>query len=240
MLSNLNDGMNEFLAAIAGAVIGGGIAYAVQMVALREARKQRAEDAEARQRALGHALIFKMIRLHSHFRILNLGIRQAIATALKDGFRGQTWQFVLPTVNLPDPIHFTTDEMVMLLALKDNALFNDLAEMDERHNGTIAGFTAYAKNRVELGAMLPSAMHGNVGTAELTQDQFHAIGPKMAEVNSLIEALIPQCEQQEQEAWSVLSRLIALLTSKIGLTLKLELKRDDELKAAKPINPMAQ
>ncbi len=223
--------MSEFLAAIAGAVVGGVIAFAVQMFALSETRKQRTEDAKARQSALGHALVFKMMRLHGHFRLLNLQIQEALASARADGFRGQTWQIVLPTVNLPDPIHFTTDEMVMLLALKDNPLFNDLAEMDERHNTTIAGFSAYAEHRLKLGMMLPSDMHGSIGTAGLTQEQRRTIEPRMVEVNSIIEALIPQCQQQEKEAWSVLSRLTTLLSSKFGLTLKLELKRDDELRS---------
>jgi hypothetical protein len=52
----------------------------------------------------------------------------------------------------------------------------------------------------------------------------------LVEVDSLINALIPQCQLQEQEAWDALSRLQALLASKIGLTVKLVQKWDDELK----------
>ena len=64
-------GQTEFWAAIVGAivgaVVGGSIAYMVQVRALREGRKQRGEDHNRLQQALGHALLFKMVRIHSDF-----------------------------------------------------------------------------------------------------------------------------------------------------------------------------
>ena len=49
--------MSEFLAAIAGAVVGGVIAYVVQIQALLEARRQRVEDRKLMAQAHGRALI---------------------------------------------------------------------------------------------------------------------------------------------------------------------------------------
>lgn len=226
--------MSEFLAAIAGAVVGGIITYMVQMIALREARKQRTEDAQMRQKALGYALLFKMTSLYSHLRGLRSQIDKASAQANAAGFRGEMWQYVLPTVNLPDHIHFTTDEMVMLLALKNNDLFNELAAMDERHNTTLIGFAAYSDSRMKLGSMLPSLMHGNVGTAELNDEQMRVVRPRMVEVNSLIEALYVQCQSQEREAWDVLTRLNVALASSVGISVKLEQKSDEEFGAKNP------
>lgn len=213
--------------AVVGAIIGGLISWQVQMIALREARKQRQEDAEAKQKALGHALVFKITQIYSHLRVFNKHIAGSIESAKAEGFVGEPWQMVVPIVNLPELVHFTTDEMTLLLALKENTLFNDLADMDERHNGTVGAFEAYAEHRLELGRMLPSVLRGNVGRADLTDDQMKVIGPKMVEVRTLLAGLMQQCQLQEKDAQDALTRLLAALSAKIGLTLKLELKRDD-------------
>ena len=78
-LSNLPSEV-EFWSAIIGGLVGatagGAIAYFIQSKVLREGRKQRAEDHKQAQQALGHSLLFKMIRIYSDFH----GIR--------DKFRG--------------------------------------------------------------------------------------------------------------------------------------------------------
>lgn len=221
--------MNEFWAAIAGAVVGGIIAFVIQIVALRSAKKDRLDEAADKQKALGHALIFKVIRIYSHLRQFNLHL--LAASKLMPNGKGLSWQIVLPIINSPDKIHFTTDEMVMLLGLKDNDLFNDLVEMDERHNATITAFEAYRDHRLALTEMLPSNINGVVGTVELTQDQLKVIGPKMVELDSLLKGAAAQSERQERDSWDVLQRLRDLLVTKVGLTLSIEAKRDHELLA---------
>lgn len=84
--------MNEFWAAIAGAIVGGLIAFGIQVIALREARKERIRDAAEKQKALGHALIFKVIGIYSHLRQLNLHLQDAAARMPKgtDQLAGRT------------------------------------------------------------------------------------------------------------------------------------------------------
>ena len=118
----------------------------------------------------------------------------------------------------------------MLLGLKNADLFNDLVEMDARHNATIAASEAYKEYRLALMATLPSEVSGNVGTVGLTRDQMRVFAPKMVELDDLLRQSSAQSEQQEREAWSVLLRLRDILTAKIGLTITLEQKPDSEMR----------
>jgi len=115
---------SEFWSAVVGAAVGGLIAYVVQKVALIEARNQRKEDARNIQTALANSLLFKMIRIHSDMYGISRHIESCFEDAKKRKFDGEPWQFFLPLANPPDPIHFSSDEMGMLLALKNDVAFN--------------------------------------------------------------------------------------------------------------------
>ncbi len=161
---------NEFWSAIAGAIVGGVIALGIQLLALHAAAKDRREAAAERQKALGHALLFKTIQIYSHLRSFNGHLKDAQAVAEKAGQKTIIWQIVLPFANLPQRVHFSTDEMAMLLSLKDDDLFNDLVSMDELHNSTIDIFSTYTARRLSLTAELPtSSMEGEVGTTPLNR-----------------------------------------------------------------------
>jgi hypothetical protein len=74
-------------------------------------------------------------------------------------------------------------------------------------------------------------MRGNVGTCYLTDEQKRVLDPKAYEVNSLIESLIAQCQLQERDANSILSRLIPALAEKAGIRIKLVPITDEEMSA---------
>lgn len=123
----------EFWAAIAGAIVGGLIALVIQLVALWAAKAERKEDHNERRRALGYALLFKMIQIYSNLRQLRDHLAGAYERGLEDGLE-EPWQFVMPIVNVPDRVEFSTDEMSMLLSLGNDDVFNDLASLDQVHN----------------------------------------------------------------------------------------------------------
>ena len=52
----------EFWSAIFGAIVGGVIAFFIRWITLREARQQREAEHRRSQQALGHALLFKVLR----------------------------------------------------------------------------------------------------------------------------------------------------------------------------------
>ena len=175
--------------------------------------------------------MFKMMRIHSTLANLNWHFAQSVKQGKAVGVEGELWQVVMPIMNPPESVHFETDEMVMLFGLKDFALFNEIAGLDDRHNGTIKAISVYAEKRVELTSRLPSAMTGRVGSSALTETDLMMVRPRMVELNTLIESVKNQCAVQENDAWRSLERLQSLLASKIGLKITLERLNEDALNA---------
>ena len=75
-------------------MVGGLIAYLVQIKALREARRDRAEERLLTQKALANALMLKIVRIYSNVRTVHEHIKQCIAQKEKTSLVGNLWQFV--------------------------------------------------------------------------------------------------------------------------------------------------
>jgi hypothetical protein len=50
------------------------------------------------------------------------------------------------------------------------------------------------------------------------------LGPRMTELNMLIEMLRAMCAEHTQTAWDTATRLAELLRTKVGLAMRFELK----------------
>ncbi len=220
-------GETEFWAAIVGAivgaVVGGSIAYMVQVRALREARTQRDEDHKRLQQALGHALLFKMVRIHSNFYGFHRHFEDFFAEATRRGHKDEPWQFVLPLVNPPDPVHFSSEEMGMLQALKNDDVFNFVLPMDVIHNSLIVAVKVLNTERAALTERLKiHEAEGAVLSSNLDRDQTPALRPRMINVNSLIEAIRANAKRGFEESNEALDELQKVLQDKLGLAYKLE------------------
>jgi hypothetical protein len=220
--------MNEFWAAIAGAIVGGIITFVIQLVALTAAANDRERDSAEKKAALGHALLFKAMQIYSHLRLLNREMKQGLEETGKFGLEGICWQAVRPMANMPEKVHFSTDEMAMLLSLKSDAVFNATVSFDEVHNSTIDIFATYSERRSSLTALLPAEMNGTVGSTELDHRQLALLAPRMFELNALLATMLTRCDQDEREALQILTSLHATLSAKLGMTYKLQPKDDLE------------
>lgn len=221
---------NEFWAAIAGAlvgaVVGGIITYCIQKLALRDADLQRAEKELKRKKALGHALIFKVSRIHSHFYRFHRHMEEPFEKNPLPGASPEPWQVVQALANSFGEVHFTPDEMTMLLDLKNNDLFNDVVQLDDIHNSAIGLFERFSALRSSLLSQLPATMIGNVGMVALPPEQTKLVRPKMVELNELILKMKQESKRNVDEAWSALTRLNSSLNEKLGLGLTIELKKE--------------
>lgn len=210
----------EFWAAMAGVVIGGLIAFGVQMFALRAARRQHDEEHRQTKQALGHALLFKMIKINSNLyqlhRFIEEPFQKSDARNPRMASPGEPWQLVMPLAHYPERVHFAGEEMGMLLSLKDDALFDAMLSMDAVHNELIDAFWTFGERRGALTALLPKT-HGAAGDTTLTRDHLLALRPKIVEVNALIDDLRTRARMDYQDASQVLARLAATLKSSLGV-----------------------
>ena len=223
---------NEFWAAIIGAVVGavtaGIISYLIQRTALKATADQLEKEAENRKKALGYALLFKMVRIYSGLAHMSRHLEEHFKKLEQKEYAGsEPWQIVLPIANPLEAVHFSTDEMAMLLSLKDNDLFNDLASLDVVHNSTIELFRTHASLRAKLLEMLPANIEGMVGEVHLTAEQAMYVRPKMVEINALIIDINERCTKDTNEAKDILQRLSTTLNNKLELSISLLSKAEN-------------
>lgn len=223
----------EFLSAIGGALggtIGGGIiAYLVQRQALQETRAQREEDRRRTQQLLGNSLIVKMIAIHSTFYTFSQYLNECFAKEQASQSSREPWQFVLPLANLPNPILFSYDELSMLLALKEDDVFNSVFSMDRMHNGILETISTFHNQRAELVSQLPiDNVHGSAVGSFLDPDLVMQLKPRMVSVNNLADELRYISNQRLVESRDVLCALHTLLREKLDLSYKLQFPTEIE------------
>lgn len=213
------------IGAVLGAVVGGLIAYAIQVKALREGRRQRDEDRARLREALGNSLIIKMLRIHSNFHHFHRYIEEFFEKAARSGAEGEPWQIVVPLANPPDRVHFSSEELSMLLTLGDADVSNLVIQMDEVHNGLNDAIRVLGAERSALTAQLTAVQAKGVAfTSVLTKEQAVALRPYMQNVNSLIESIRVDAKKGFEESDDALRRLHQLLRDKLGISYKLERK----------------
>ncbi|CAA2141767.1 hypothetical protein [Hyphomicrobium sp. ghe19] len=220
----------ELWAAIVGAVVGGLIAVAVQLIALRETRSVREQDHKRQREALANSLIFKSMRIFSTAHGLHQHFIESDVRAAADGCNGESWQKYLPIANPPEPIHFSHEEMGMLLALKDSFVFNAMMNMDVRHNSALATLRAFNDSRASLTQAICSvasldAEEGRLVSHSIPLSETAKLRPMMIEVNSLADDLKAHVASDFVRAKQNLQDLQALFKKELGFSYKLEVVR---------------
>ncbi len=210
----------EFWSAIAGAFVGGLIAFAVQWIALREGRLQRQTERRSAGEALANALLVKLLRIHSNFIQIHRHVEECSAKGSLIGMV-EAWQMTLPIANPPDQVHFSADEMSMILGQKDVRAFNAIVDLDVRHNSLIDVVKAFNVERNSLGERLAEsiqAFEGAKAGAVLTTQQLQQLRPKMIDVNSLVESIRTLTAENIDASHQGIELLQSLLQEKFGLT----------------------
>ena len=120
-----------------GAAISASVSYVLQRSSFVEARRQKDKDRQEIRKALALSLVFKMIRISSDLNNLGKAVAECLESGRKQGRKGMLFQFVPPTVPLPDTVRFSAEEMAWVLSV-DNDLFNKIGPLDELHTSTSA------------------------------------------------------------------------------------------------------
>lgn len=216
----------EFWSAIVGAVVGGMIAFGVQWIALREGRLQREAEGRSAGEALANALFVKLLRIHSNFIQVLRHVEEARSEGQARGM-AEAWQATLPIGNPPDTVHFSADEMGMILNQKDVRAFNAIVDLDVRHNSLIDVVKLFNSERNALSERLAEnteTFDGPSGGAVFTGPQLQRIRPRMITVNSLVEHIRSLSSENVDASNEGIRLLRALLQEKFGRTYNIEPK----------------
>ena len=111
----------------------------------------------------------------------------------------------------------------MLLALKNDDMFNLVLPMDVIHNSLNDAAKVLNTERAALTERLQvDEAEGAAFSSTLDRDQTLALRPRMINVNSLIESIRADAKRGFEESGEALDRLQEVLRDRLGLAYKLE------------------
>ncbi|MCW5694693.1 MAG: hypothetical protein KIT48_20230 [Pseudolabrys sp.] len=205
---------------IIGAVSSAIISYLIQRKNLSAAREQRAEDRKNMRRATGYSILFKMIKLASSVQNLRDALQVSVELAREQG-RRPTWEVVQPIGPPTENIHFSAEEMALILSL-DDALFNQMAALDDMHNNTAGIFNLYGQKREALTSRLGAVEENGVLTTMVDRATAEWMAPRALELNGIIQHMIRSSTEDTETAWGALFRLREVLEAKLDIRHRLE------------------
>ena len=212
-----------FWSAIAGAIVGGLIAYFIQIKVLREGRKQREEDLRRTQQVLGNSLIVKMIKIYSNIRLLHKHLEDCFRASNHKDSQQEPWQFYRPLVTLPNTVFFSSEEMSMLVGMKNDHILNLVLPLDTVHNTLLSTVANLQKERAILLEQLKADKFiGEIGTVVFDQDELLKARPQMISINQMFEGLRAHAKRGTGESKEALYALHKLLRDKLELHYNLE------------------
>lgn len=218
----------DFWIAIIGTVVGGvisaGVSLLVHVLERSAARRERAEDSTAVQRALGTSLLLKTMRIHSNLEILRRHLTELQENAAERDANDEPYVFLIPLASLPKDVIYTPDELGMLLHMRDDQVFNSVLSMDDSHNMIIAACGTMFSRRMALTDRLKAhkiddmtkAVEGTLG-----REEWLAVRPMMIEVNVLFDQLFIETRARAKDSGLALDSLHALLRRKPGFDFQL-------------------
>lgn len=216
---------SEFWSAVAGAVLGGGIAALVQWLSLRHTTRER-------HRGLAYSLLFKVGQIYSHLRLLNRAVEAPLNDAGADD-KANPWRVVQGIANMPSRVTFTPDEMALVLDLKPGELLDDLLMLDEKHNATIDAFQFYSDRRTELmDALTPVQVEGQHAFADMPV----ALQPKALALNNFLAGIRKHLGGDAGHALNVLQQLAGLFEKPLAVTFS-ALPKPDQAKLLEAEQP---
>ena len=214
--------MNQFFAAIGGAIVGGLIAYLIQIKVLLENRRQRQDDHIAAQKVVANSLMVKVLKIYSSVHMIHSHFEDCFNRARRRGSIDEPWTFVQSLVNRPLPVDFTADEMSMLLSM-DQRVFNAVLPLDTIHNMLWDTVKTMQSERAILLEQMPQVtFEGNLAHASLDKQQESRLRPRMIAVNELIGHLQSHSNRALRDSKKALDLLHNLLTESLGISYSLE------------------
>ena len=195
----------------------------------RNLEKQvRAEQREERDRALATSLLFKLTKLTANLITLRQHVDEDFAPLADVGPDTQLWQVLTPIANLTDHIHFTADEMSVLLAQANDKVFNQVLGLDDQHNTMLTLMRTFQVKRAELNQKLEpfriiDRVEGDRVDARFPMDVMRNHSPYMIDLNSLVAHLRTSLPTDARDARQATEAAQKLLRDKLGIKFKVQI-----------------
>lgn len=224
---------DEFWAAIIGAVVGGLIAGLTQWAFARSQRKQQ-------ERALATSLLLKLGKLTATLMVTKQHVDDCFTEAGEVGPDTQPWQMLIPIANLANPIHFTSDEMSLLLSQGNDKIFHSVLGLDDRHNDIITLMRSFQEKRAEIERRLEphriiDRVDGDRIDIRYPRDVMLALSPYFIDLNSIVGHLREQLPKDVATAREATERAQTLLKNRLGLKFKLQINDPPASNAPPPV-----
>jgi len=196
--------------AVIGSIVGGAISWRLQSQSLMENRNARAFDANEKKIALGYAIVLKLNMLRDGFSAIKKHLEDASPAKHKTAESSpEWWETLRPMPSLPDPVHFTLDEQVLVMRMRKLEILNSMLEIDTNFLTTLDALRVYRDLREKLQDSMLSqvtSVDGSKVSARLDASTFMRVRPKMIDTNSIAEHLseiVPAYEVIAEETLSL-------------------------------------
>jgi hypothetical protein len=211
----------EFWAAIIGAIVGGSIAAIVQWLFARSERRRQ-------ERAQATSLLFKLAKITANLIVLKQHVDECFAPVPNMGLDTQLWQVLTPIANLTDPIHFTTEEMSVLLAQANDKVFHQVMGLDDQHNTMITLMRAFQAGRADLNQRLEpyriiDRIEGDRVEARFPADVIQNFSPYTIELNSLVAHLRESLPKDVRDARQATEAAQSMMRNNLRIKFKVQI-----------------
>lgn len=206
----------EFWAAIAGAGVGGVISLALQWMTFNAARREREEVRRNEDATLALSLFYSLQKATNDLLNLLDWVKQADDRLKQLGGSGGRWRGLTPIVNLPKDITVSAAELSVIFRKNETELFNSIRDVEAVHNSALTSWRTYAEKRQALAGIVPANMTGMIGSTALTPEEKQRLGPVLAGVESLADAICERAEADANLADDTLARYLPFMTTLTG------------------------
>jgi hypothetical protein len=200
--------------AVAGALISGVIAYALQWQAYRKQDRDAARHRAERTKTLALSTLLKVMAIDSSMVQIRAHLKEAALEAARTSPPRELWQTALAHASLPDRVSFDADERVLVMSLGQESLFASFMSLAPHHNSIIDALGEYRRARELLNDHRPSEMKGQVGVLSGSREEWLALRPKMIEADTIIVGVRDSVDRLAPEAYLTLHELISALKSR--------------------------
>lgn len=210
--------------AVGGAILSSYFSYRIQNRSFQQERKLRENEIRRSEQALGRSLLIKLHKIHTN----TSAVHRQVAKSFKGNPDWELWQLLRPLTPIPDPIHFTSEELSMLMGLESESTFNSVMFMDVNHDSTLGLIRTYNSERKNLEDKMPtSSVDGNIVESNLDSRQSTELRVLMNRVNDLAIYLHNHVKRYTKECEQTVDELCELFRDKLDLKHRV-LRRTDE------------